>query len=215
MNSVIDHVRESVLTAPDDLELHALLPWARGDEPLPCTEAALNVIVREWWHAQTDARTLLREMIFADRRAGVFGACVCARWALERYWHDDDCRPWIAVEAAEAWCRGEATIEQVARAAEEAREATYEADTVDTTSYAAAYAAAAAVAVSVTDAMARADEAAESAASYSLCFPVGDFDDSKRKVTEVLRELCNVVRAAVECPPVEVWFASELQKVKG
>lgn len=54
-----------------------------------------------------------------DRKALVMAACGCARLALP-FWeaHDaEDRRPHVALETAEAWCRGEATIEEVQKAA--------------------------------------------------------------------------------------------------
>ena len=44
----------------------------------------------------------------------VMAACACARMALPFVTKGED-RPRIAIETTEAWCRGEATIEQVRR----------------------------------------------------------------------------------------------------
>ena len=86
-----------------------------------------------------------------DQRLIVLSACGCARLAL-RHVADGETRPLAAIETAEAWCRGAATIEQVraaayaVRAAESAypaRAAAYAARAADAATYtagAAAYA---------------------------------------------------------------------------
>ena len=65
-----------------------------------------------------------------DRKRLVMAACACARLALVHVRIGEE-RPRIAIETAEAWCRGEATIEQV-------REARKAADAADAAAYAAA-----------------------------------------------------------------------------
>ena len=67
-----------------------------------------------------------------DRKRLVMAACACARLALVHVRIGEE-RPRIAIETAEAWCRGEATIEQV-------REARKAADAADAYAYAYAYA---------------------------------------------------------------------------
>ncbi len=57
-----------------------------------------------------------------DRKAVVLAACACARKALKYVPKGED-RPRIAIETAEAWTRGEATIEQVRTAASAANAA--------------------------------------------------------------------------------------------
>ena len=47
-----------------------------------------------------------------DRKVIVRTACACAREAL-RFVPDGEIRPKTAIETAERWCNGEATIEQV------------------------------------------------------------------------------------------------------
>ena len=54
----------------------------------------------------------LAARIGVGRRAIVLAACECARLVLSRVPAGEN-RPRIAIETAEAWCRGEATIEQV------------------------------------------------------------------------------------------------------
>jgi len=88
-----------------------------------------------------------------DRKRVVMAACACARLALVHV-PAGEMRPLAAIETAEAWCRGEATIEQVkaardaawrcpASAAAAAASAAYAAY-ADAAAYAAAYAASAA-----------------------------------------------------------------------
>ena len=214
MSSVTDYAKEWLVTCPDDDVPASLLEWANGKAVLPVSEhASLDSIIREWWAAQTDARDLLRETISVDQRTGVLGACACARWALERYWQSDGRRPWIAVETTEAWCRGEVMTHHVvgaafaalmvANAVRDAREAP-EAAYASYAAYAASYAAYAAdTGMFPQDAANAADAAANAAASA---------DPRKGIKTDSLRELCDVVRAAIECPPVEVWFAIELKR---
>ena len=57
-----------------------------------------------------------------DRRRLVMTACATAREAMQFVPAGED-RPRIAIETAEAWCRGEATIEQVREARRNAADA--------------------------------------------------------------------------------------------
>jgi hypothetical protein len=80
----------------------------------------------------------------ADRKLVVRLACMCARTALKNVPKGED-RPLKAIEVAEAWTRGEATIEQVrTAAAAAAASAAYASDASDATFYAANAAVAAA-----------------------------------------------------------------------
>jgi hypothetical protein len=93
-------------------------------------------------------------------------ACACARLALP---HAKDGAARAAIEMAEAWCRGEATVEQV-RAAYAAADAAaayaYAAtDAAGAAAYAAAYAAAAAAYAAADAADAAAAAAADAAAA--------------------------------------------------
>ena len=72
-----------------------------------------------------------------DQRLVVFSACGCARLALP-YVAAGETRPLAAIETAEAWCRGEATVEQV----KQASAAAYVANAAARATYAAANAAA-------------------------------------------------------------------------
>ena len=78
-----------------------------------------------------------------DRKVIVRTACACAREAL-RFVPDGEIRPKTAIETAERWCNGEATIEQVRNAADTAAAAA--------AAYAAAYYAAASAAADAADA---------------------------------------------------------------
>ena len=80
----------------------------------------------------------------AEHKSVVLAACACARTALKHVTSGDK-RPLRAIEAAERWTRGEATIGEVmnARAASVAAAASSAADAAsDAAAYAAAYAAA-------------------------------------------------------------------------
>lgn len=80
------------------------------------------------------------------RQELILAACECARLALP-YVQAGEVRPLIAIETAEAWARGEATIEQVAAATTAAAAASYAAAAV--ASYAFPAAATAATAASI------------------------------------------------------------------
>ncbi len=89
----------------------------------------------------------------ADRRTLVLAACACARDAL-RFVPSGETRPLAAIETAERWVRGEASIRDVRAAAAAAADAR-----------AAASSAAAAWAADAADAARAADAAASSAAA--------------------------------------------------
>ena len=108
-----------------------------------------------------------------DRKRLVMSACSTAREAL-RFVPEGEDRPRIAIETAEAWCRSEATIEQVREARWNA--AAYAADA------AAAYAADAAAAYAA-DADAAAAYAAAAAAASSARLAM------RRKTAEIVRGL--------------------------
>jgi hypothetical protein len=91
----------------------------------------------------------------ADRKQLVMAACECARLSLHHVPAGED-RPRKAIETAEAWCRGEASLEEVRAAADAAYAAA-----------AAAYAAAAAAAADAAAADAAAD-AADAAADARM-----------------------------------------------
>lgn len=99
------------------------IPWALAYQGRPAEEA---------WYAceRVDWLLWLAGRIGVDRRLVVLAACDCVRPVLHLV-PEDEARPRLAVEAAEAWTRGEATLDDVRSAANAARAA-----------YAAAYAAA-------------------------------------------------------------------------
>mgnify|MGYP007071594639 CR=1 FL=1 len=101
-----------------------------------------------WWRTSSDGRYLLRVAGEAASRAGhgsplhravVRAACDCARLALPTWEarYPDDARPRTAIETAERWVRGEATLDDVRAASAAAYAAACAA------AYAAAYASAA------------------------------------------------------------------------
>ncbi len=112
-----------------------------------------------------------------DRKRLVMAACACARLALVHVPTGEE-RPRIAIETAEAWCRGEATIEQVREARRNAAAADADAAAAD-----AAYAAAAA-----------ADAAYAAAAAYAAH-------------TRALKEAADLVRGLISCAEVASWVA--------
>jgi len=108
----------------------------------------------------------LAAKIEVDRKLIVKAACQCARLALPHV-PAGETRPLIAIETTEKWCEGEATIEEVRKAAEAAYAAAY------ATVYAAAraaYAAARAAAYAVDYAAAAVYAAAYAAAAYAAAY---------------------------------------------
>ena len=105
-----------------------------------------------------------------DRTVLVLAACACARTAL-KYVPDGEDRPRIAIETAEAWVRGEATIDQILSAAYAARvaaNAAYAARVAANAAYAARVAANAAYAASYAASDAAASDAAYAAARKDM-----------------------------------------------
>jgi hypothetical protein len=85
----------------------------------------------QWWNTCPDGRWLLRFAGNDDsisRPQLVLAACACARLVLHLVKEGDD-RPRIAIETAERWCHGLATIEEVQTAADAARAAVFYAAT--------------------------------------------------------------------------------------
>jgi len=112
-----------------------------------------------------------------DRKLLVLAACGCARTALKYIPAGED-RPRIAIETAEAWTRGEATIDQVRTAAHAA--AAY-ADAADA---AAAYAADAAYA-----AAADAADAADAAAAYAADAADAAYAAARKDIADIVRKI--------------------------
>jgi hypothetical protein len=110
-----------------------------------CIWAAGRAVAEDSWLAceRGDWLLWIAARLGVDRRLVVLAACDCARLALPRI-PDGEHRPRLAIEAAERWARGEATIEEVRAAASAADAyATYATYAASATSYAAyaAYAA--------------------------------------------------------------------------
>ena len=129
-----------------------------------CSDAVAWVGEREmkraWAECQRgDWMLWICAKIGIDRKVVVLAACACARTALKHV-EAGETRPLKAIETAEAWCRGEATIEEVRDAAAFAANAA--AFAANAAAYAAAYAAYAAA-----DAAYAAADAAAYAAAYA------------------------------------------------
>ena len=110
----------------------------------------------------------LAERVGVDRRTLVLAACDCARTVLHLVRADED-RPRLAIETAERWARGEATLEEV-RAADADAYAAYDA------AYAGAAAAAAAAAAYAADDDAAAAAAASAAAAAYAAAAAAAYD---------------------------------------
>jgi len=140
--------------------------------------------LRESWNTceRGDWMLWLAARVGADRKRLVLAACACARLSL-KYVSPGEDRPRVAIETAEKWAHGEATIEEVKAAAAAyaaaADAAAYAADAVNaagTYAAAAAYAAYAADAVNAagTYAAAAAYAAAADAAAYAAYTAAAD-----------------------------------------
>jgi len=124
---------------------------------------------------QSDWLLWIAGKLNVDRKLLVLAACGCARTALKYIPAGED-RPRIAIETAEAWTRGEATIEQV-------RTAAYAAYAAADAAYAAADAAASAAASAAADAAYAAADAAYAAASAAA-------DAAARKdIADIVRKI--------------------------
>ena len=135
--------------------------WVASLPPETTEEAAWSACERADWLLWVAAR------LGVDRPLVVLAVCACARTALpvwERQYPEDR-RPHTAIETAEAWARGEASLEQVQAASADAASAAHAAAAADA-AYAAAYAAyAAAYAAAAADAVAHAADAVAHAAA--------------------------------------------------
>jgi len=152
------------------------LDWAASLPPETTEEAAWSACGRADWLLWVAAR------LGVDRPLVVLAACACARTALpvwERQYPEDR-RPHTAIETAEAWARGEASLEQVqAAAAAYAVYAVYAADAA-----AALAAASAASAVYAAYAVYAAD-AASAAAAYA---DAAATRDNPRTMSDIVRQ---------------------------
>jgi len=77
--------------------------------------------IKEAWETceRADWMLWLCERMEVDRKILVMAACACARTSLKYVKNGED-RPRVAIETAEAWCRGKATIREVRSAADAA-----------------------------------------------------------------------------------------------
>jgi hypothetical protein len=139
-----------------------------------------------------------------SRKPLVLAACACARTAL-RHVPAGEMRPLRAIETAEAWCRGEASLEQV-RAASTAYAAYYAAAAA--AAAAAAYYAAAAAASAAANASTAYAAAAASAAYYAAAaaadaaYSADAAADAAASVARVkaLADMAVLVRKHLKCP---------------
>ena len=135
--------------------------WARTQ---PSANTAWTTCERPDWMLWLLGRLVKTD---DDRKAIVLVACACARTSL-KYVKAGETRPLKAIETAEAWCRGETTIEQV-------REARYAADAASAAASAAAYASASAAAAAAAASAAYASAYAAAAdAAYAAAYAYAD-----------------------------------------
>ena len=141
-----------------------------------------------WWAARANV----------DRKLIVRAGCQCARTAL-KYVTSGEGRPLRAIETAEAWCDGKATIEEVYAAGRAAARA---ADAADAAAYAAdAYAGRAAARA------AYAADAADAYAPYAAADAAraADADAAGRAAADAARAaayktMCEIIRSIIPMP---------------
>ena len=196
------------------------IPWA---ESLPVETTAAEAWAscqRGDWLVWLMGRLHLRGLL--SRQALVLAACAAARTALGNVVLGED-RPRIAIETAEAWARGEASIEDVQEAADATAHAydyayDYAYDVAHDAYAAAAYAAAYAAAAYAADAAAYAADAAAADAdaaaaadayAYDACAYACDACDACDAAARAKRlaEIADAVRAAVPWSTVEAAVA--------
>jgi len=144
-----------------------------------------------------------------DRKTIVLAACACARTALKYVPAGED-RPRIAIETAEAWTRGEATMGQVRKAAHAATSAAYYAATdaaadaayvaTPAAYYAAADAAAHAAYYAAADAAADAAYVATSAASaVNAAYAADCYATAHKQMADIVRKIIpfSVIKQAI------------------
>src|SRR5262245_34769332 len=89
-----------------------------------CDQAVAWADARDWQAAwdecdRGDWLLWIAARLGVERRTVVWAACKCARLAL-RHIPNGEKRPLKAIQTAEAWCKGKATIEQVREARRDA-----------------------------------------------------------------------------------------------
>jgi hypothetical protein len=109
-----------------------------------------------------------------SRKQVVLAACACAEMAL-RFVKPGEDRPRLAIEVTRRWCKGEATIEEVRKARQDAYAA------ADAYAHAAAYAAA-------------------DADAYAYAYAYADAHADAHKIH--LKTMANIVRGIIERPQV-------------
>jgi len=126
-----------------------------------------------------------------DRKLLVLAACACAKTALKYVPNGED-RPRIAIETAEAWTRGKATIEQV-RVAADAAYAAYHAAAY------AAYRAAAYAAYAAADAAAHAAYHAAAHAAYRAAADAAAHAAAHKDMARIVRKIIpfSVIKQAI------------------
>ena len=196
------------------------LAWLRALPPGTTAAEAWEACERGDWIVWLVGALHMRGLV--TRQTLVLVACETARTALVHVPAGED-RPLVAIETAERWCRGEASLEEVRDAADDADAARADADAAADAAYAAyaaadaaraARAARAAYAAARADAAAyaaaRADAAADAAyAAYAAAD--ADADDAARADaaradavrTQRRAEIAAAVRAVVPWATVE------------
>ena len=142
--------------------IEILRKYGACDEAIAWAESQPNAATA--WAAceRGDWLLWLAARVNLDRKLLVQAACACARQALQ-YIRPGEDRPRLAIEAAEAWARGEATIEELRKAADAAASAARYADAAHAHAADAADAGAANAAAWAADAAAYAAYAADAA----------------------------------------------------
>lgn len=161
--------------------------WAAALPPDATEEAAWLACERADWLLWIAAS------LGVDRSLVVLAACACARTALPMWerQYPEDRRPHTAIETAEAWARGEASLKQVRKAADAAVDAAD--DAADAAADAAAYAASAAAyaAALAAAAAAYAAYAAVDAADAAAAVDAADAAatrDNPRTMSDIVRQ---------------------------
>ncbi len=161
-------------------------------------EAAAWVKKRPWleaWETCENALWMLHAAVrvVVDRRLVVRAACACARTVLDRIPAVEE-RPRRAIEAAEAWTRGEATVVQVQQAAYSAAYSA-SAPASDTYSYSAAAASASAAADAVY--ISYASDAATYTAAAAAYYAAYGYASDAASQSRALARLADLVRGEI------------------
>ena len=133
-----------------------------------------------------------------DRKKLVLAACACARLSL-KYVPKGEKRPLKAIETAEAWCDGKATLAQVRAAAAAAADAAAAAAAADAAAAAAAAAYAYAAAYAAYAAADDAAYAAAAAAAAAYAADAADAADARKKNQKLTADICR------QHLPIDLW----------